>query len=574
MPKSDKETRTYHLQVFEELLEDRSDYDPDAREVSRLIHPGRGVFTTYTKPPKRRYGTVEAINNIAGDASYVLTSALDEGLTSTLREWFDMGLVDPKLRNDMSLKRWIHNVKLILQDQLKLSNFYDVMSSWYPEYLDYGNGPIFVRDTNKPGVALNFQLYTYGEYVIGLDDEGNLNKFYDIIFMKPGQLVSRFGKENVPKEIVELSKEGKKGNVYYTVLHAVYEDDYLDKKVVSSYFLIGVGDHSKVLSKGSKGFKFPEKPLLKEGFYEFPAFVARMNVIGSDVWGVGLGAKALKHVKRLDQLEMGFLKATHKSIDPPTNIPSYMKNTADLLPGGRNYVRSPKDKVTATYDVRFNFEAAILAAERAEKRIEKIYFNDIFLTASRDPNASPLKARQVEEQSGEKTLRLGPIIKPVTSRFLRPMLSRCLNILARRGDLPAPPPGFEDINLDYQVEFTSVLAQVQKSIAAKPMQSFISYVGGVASYYPQAIDKVDIDASIDEMHDITGAPMTILRDEAGVKSIRDGRAKAQAAEKKKEEQAAMSQIQSQGSLDASQTAKNLSDAGANLVDVIGPGATN
>lgn len=570
MPELKKGTRSYHQREFEYLLEDRSDYDPDARDVSKFIHPGRGIFSTYTKPPKRRYSTVEAINDVAGEASYVLTSALDEGLTSTLREWFDMGLVNPLLKNNDELKRWINEIKINLQNQLNLSNFYDVMSVFYPEYLDYGNGPILVKDTNKPGVAFNFDMLTYGEYVFGVDDSGTINRFYRIIFFKLHQLVSKFGTKNLPKELKQKWKDNKIENTYYTVLQGIYEEDYLDKPYVSCYFLVNSSDRKGKSNVGGK-FVMPETPLLKDGFYEFPVFIARMNIIGSDTIGVGLGVKALKHVKRLNQLEMAFLKATHKTIDPATNIPHYMKNTANLLPGGRNYSRSPKDKITSIYDIKYNFEAALLAMDRAEDRIRRTYFNDLFLTASRDPNASPLKARQVEEQSGEKTLRLGPIIKPLTSQFFRPMLARCLNILARRGDIPPPPPGFEDFNLEYQIEFTSVLAQVQKSIAAKPMQTFLSFAGGVASYKAEALDRVDFDAAIEEMHDITGASMKLLRDDAAVDLIRDNRAKKLAEEKQKEDRAMSAQLQGESILNQSQSAKNMADAGSSLQEIIGPG---
>ncbi|MGD9156930.1 MAG: portal protein [Desulfobacteraceae bacterium] len=570
MPDSKVGTRSYHALEYEEFLEERRDYDIEAKLISRFVTPGRGVFTTYTRPPKRKFSAVDSINPAAEEALYVLVSALDEGIISTLRPWFNLDPVDRVAKRSFAVKRWFSESQEVLKNHLLASNFYSIMSSWFTEYCAFGNGALLVVDTNTPGTAFKFKNYTYGEYVIGTDDNGEVDRFYSLLFFTPHQLIKKFGKNRLPEKIKELAKEKNAHLQYYTVLHAITEHRYMDKPISSCYFLLDFAGHNKKVLKGDR--EELEKPILKEGFYERPWGVARMGVIGSDVYGVGRGSKVLPHARRLQEIEKGFLKAVHKTIDPPTTAPSYLRNKLNMLPGARNYVRNSQDKIESAYNINFNFQAAAAAAERIEEHIGRGFFNDIFLTAARDPNASPLKATEVLVKEEEKNLRLGPVVKPIIHDMLRPILSRCLLILARRDALPPIPAELEGLNLDYDITFTGVLAQVQKSIAAKPITNFLGAVSGVASYDQTVLDKVNSDNIVDEFADIYGVPITVLNDDDKVNQIRAERLKQQQEEKRKVEGAMMQKARSEDTLTQSQAAKNYADVGDTLTDVLGEGA--
>jgi uncharacterized protein YqfA (UPF0365 family) len=103
----------------------------------------------------------------------------------------------------------------------------------------------------------------------------------------------------------------------------------------------------------------------------------------------------------------------------------------------------------------------------------------------------------------------------------------------------------------------------------RPIQDFVSFVGGVASVDPTALDNINVDNTIIEYADITGVPAPILRDVEEVKQIRQGRAQAQQQQRKAEQDAMNQSMQMQGMESRANTAKTLSEAGVNMADVLG-----
>jgi hypothetical protein len=121
----------------------------------------------------------------------------------------------------------------------------------------------------------------------------------------------------------------------------------------------------------------------------------------------------------------------------------------------------------------------------------------------------------------------------------------------------------------YDIKLVSVLAQAQKAIGVRPIQDFVSFVGGVASVDPTALDNINVDNTITEFADITGVPSPILRDPEEVKQIRQGRAQAQQQQRMKEEAMMNQGMQQQGMESRANTAKTLSEAGVNMADILG-----
>ena len=84
--------------------------------------------------------------------------------------------------------------------------------------------------------------------------------------------------------------------------------------------------------------------------------ISRWGTIGSDVYGIGPGSRALPDIKRLQEMEKAFLMATHKSINPPLNAPARMRGKLKTLPGGENYYSNPAETVNEIYQVKFDYQ--------------------------------------------------------------------------------------------------------------------------------------------------------------------------------------------------------------------------
>ena len=82
-----REEWTYddYIDEFQALLQERNEWDAEAKKISSFIIPGRGIFNNLTRPSKRKLTSPKVVNAVAKDAMRVLTSGLQGGLTSPAR---------------------------------------------------------------------------------------------------------------------------------------------------------------------------------------------------------------------------------------------------------------------------------------------------------------------------------------------------------------------------------------------------------------------------------------------------------------------------------------------------------
>lgn len=546
--------------TYQALLEEQSEWRQEWRQISNYLLPGRGIYSGLTKPAKRKLTSPKVINTIAEDALYVLTSGMHGGLTSPSRPWFKLEWGNPDIQKFEPLKAWLQECEQRLHDSLHASNFYAVINSFYVEYAGFGNSCTYVgHDSGTDLVPFRFELLTAGEYVFSTGADGRPNQFFRVIYMTPRQLVDRFG-TNVDKDVRRRVKENEAGvdRSYVTVLECLKYEGRGDKPWSRVFY--------QMQTQGPAQSSNKQEPLAKDGFYEFPYPIARWNTIGSDILGIGPGSRALPDVKRLQEMEKSFLMATHKTINPPLNAPARMKGKLNTLPGGYNYYANPQETVSDIYQVRFDFNGVSAAVERVEQRIQRNFFNDIFLTAARDPNATPYKATEVNAREQEKMLRLGPVIERLQHEFLQPVIERCFNIMMRKELMPELSDELAAMAGDYQINLVSPLATAQRSVALQGINSFMAFIGNAAQFDQSILDNINVDAAAREYADITGVQLGVLRPEEEVQQIRQQRAKAQQAQQQKEEQAMAAQLGSQVNTEQATARKTEAEAAVAQVE--------
>lgn len=533
------------------LLQLQSDYTTECKDVSLYLLPGRGLYDITTKPTKRKLTSSKIINTTGDDALQVLTSGIHGGMTSQARPWFLLGFADLRLLKHLMLKKWLEDCQKSLYAAFRQSNFYEVIHSFYTEYAGFGTSGLYFGEDGSP---FRFELMTVGEYAFSHNFQGKVDKLYRVLFPTYRQMVKEFGIENVADRIkVSYERDGEQSTV---VVHAVVPETFQDKPFTSYYYEVGSAD----------------KILRKKGFYEFPFIVGRWDLVGSDVYGLGPGSKALPDIKRLQEMDKAFLMAAHKSINPPVNAPVRKQGQVQLLPGGVNYYSNPNEKVTNVYDIRFDYAGVTAAIEKTESKIKTKFFNDIFISSSRDPNLSPLKAAEVEKRYGEeKVFRIGPVMERLQSEVLGPMIERGFNILARKDLLPPLDPSLMQLveqTGGLQVRYVSPLSQSQKYFLISPLNNFLGAVGGLMQMDPTVKDNIDLDKIVEEYADVTGAPAAVLNTPDRVKEIRDERQKQIANAQKQQAQMAQQAMLMEQQKGQAEVAKTYSDAGVNLNEVI------
>src|SRR3546814_16366189 len=79
--------------------------------------------------------------------------------------------------------------------------------------------------------------------------------------------------------------------------------------------------------------------------------------------------------------------------------------------------------------------------------------------------------------------------------------------MLRGGMLPPVPEVLQGVEL--KIEFVSILTQMQRMVGLGQIERALGFAGNIAGAFPQALDKVDIDAAMDEYFERAGVPPKI-----------------------------------------------------------------
>lgn len=556
--------------LYMECISEAQDWFDEGKEISRFIFPKHGRFDDFSNPIKRgRDRRQRIVNPMATDAFAILTSGLHGRLTGQNRHWCRLEFANSKVKSNSFLANWLYGAQNNLHKAWNLSNFYEVMPICYKECAGFGTASVHISDSDTR--IFNFDPMTFGEFVFILGPDGAVDKFFRRIEMSIRQMSLQYGTGNLPEGMRDVIKLNTPAILQkYNVVQCIYAEKYYDKPFKSVHFLEGSAANGRPLAHNAVN-NDPEKPLKTSGYYEFPVPVVRWDVVGSYPFGIGLGSDVLPFVKRLQEMEKSFLMATHKAVDPPYNIPTKMRSTLNLLPGGRNFSNDPNHKIEPILNGGFEYTGVSNAAERVENHIRKMCYNDVFLTGMRDPNASPLKARQVDAQEDEGVIRLGPMLGRFYKELLSPIVMRCMNSMLRRGMFdPIDPNLLKEVG-GVNVILIGPLAQQQKLIEVRGIQNFFTFLGGVVPFDDTARDAVHTTRTIDEVADIMGVPSSILTNEDERKQLASNRMKAMQEKKQKEDAVLQSQMQNERSAVGATAAKDYAAAGVDISSVLGGG---
>lgn len=545
--------------LYFELETEANDWFVEGKDISRFILPSHGCFDDgdFTNPIRRRRAAAKkVINPVAVDAFAILSSGMHGRLTGQNRHWCRL---DPANKSAPKIvKDWIFDCQKKLHTAWNRSNFYEVMPVFYKECAAFGTSSMHLGESDER--YFYFDLLTFGEFFFTLDKDGNIDEYFRRFDLTLRQLELAYGLSSLPQRMRDLVKENKYTQQKYRVIQAVYREQRLDKPISSMHFL----------KDGSKyDIDSNETPLKKSGYYEWPFPTPRWDIVSSYPFGVGLGSDVLPLVKRLQEMEKAFLLATHKAVNPPYNIPARLRGNTSLLPGGHNYTSNVNEKIEPILNGGFEYTGVSAASERVENAIRKMCFNDVFLTGMRDPNASPLKAREVDQREDEAIIRLGPIIGRMYSEALTHIVSRCFNSMLRRGLFEPIDPQLLLATGGLDIVLIGPLAQQQKLIEVRSIQNFFQFLGGIVPFDDTARDKVNVDRAVDEIADMTGAPSTILASPEELQQKREQRQAAMAEQKQKEDMLLQAELQSKQSTAQSTAAKNYASAGVDVNSIMG-----
>ena len=507
-------------QRLNHMIEMRKSWLNECEEISKNIVPERGQFGHGNK---RKYDRSSQYNSRPDKYLHNLSSILQSGLTSPARPWFKLVLPDVDMNEWGPAKDWLSQVENTFQKLFKTSNFYPAIYSAYTELAAFGCASMGSwEDVRSSRIGEpQFNTYTAGEWMTSRNSNGEIDAVSRNVFMTAEEAFERWG-SRCSKYIKELANK----NPYETVniIHLVERRKNYDQNKKDKYNMpySSIWIEETALDDDNGGI------LSEGGFLQMPYHIVRWNAVSNEPYATGPGHKAVKDAKSLNLLDQIATYGLNKVVNPPILVPSHLNIKLNNAPGGITFFtgNAGENQIKPLYTIESDLSVALTFMNRWEEILKETLQNDLFIFFL---NRSNITATEIYERNQEKLLLLGPVLERIQTELLMPMFERMYYILSKNELIPAPPADL--VGLDLRPEFVGLLAQAQKISATQGIRDIASFTSQLASVSNKAIDKIDIDQTIDVYSSMLGVPNGVIRSDDETKKIRDEelRANQQAA---------------------------------------------
>ena len=474
---------TEYLRLYDALQNTRAPWAKTWKELATYVAPTRGFFSQDAAGKGQRINHKVLLDSSASLAAEVLSAGMMSGLTSPARSWFNLSLTPAELNHLPGVCVWLEEVKKRLEETFAKSNVYGVLHGFYHEISVFGTAAFLLEEDLEKGVRA--RLFTAGEYVLDVDEKGQINTFGREFSLTARQLLRTFRAGVLPPQIKQAAQENQSRT--YRVIHLIFPNPHYD-----------VSRQDNCHFAYTSVYFLPEGTLLREsGYHEFPVIAARWEVKNSEeTYGRGPGWKCLGDVKMLQKMQKTKLVALDKNTNPPMMVSANVQGEVNLLPGGiTRYSGTTDAAVKPAYEVQPDLQALDNAIENVRNTVRAHFFADVFTLLS-SLQTQRMTAAEVAERHEEKMLVLGPVLERLKGELLDPLIHRTFCILLRQGVLPPAPAFIQGIPLG--VEYISMIAQAQKASGLRTLAQAMEYASLLAQSKPAILEQIDYSRALED----------------------------------------------------------------------------
>lgn len=517
--------RQRYRKKLSQLTSERASWDPHWADIVDYVMPRRGRVRGDPVAQANR-GDKRQTLILDGTATKdlgILASGLMTGVTSPARPWYQLATPDKDLNEWKPAKLWLESARNRMSDLFRSSNLYNILPETYRDLGGIGTAALGMFEDDKD--VFRFYPYPAGSFYLASDERRVIDSFVQPFALTVRQMVQRYGFDACSAKVRAMYRDGQT-EAWIRIVQVVEPNEIYNPKKIDARFKRWASCHYEDTCD--------EDQLLREsGYDEFPVLCPRWSTVGENVYGESPTMDILPDVKALQSLERTKAQGIQKQADPPLLAPSDLANGAiDTRPGRVNYydrrAGAGGQQVVPLYQVQFQLNEVRADVEEKRRAIHSGLYADLFLMLAMDARNQPPTAEEIKARQEEKLLVLGPVLERLNDELLDPLIGRAFAIMARRGLLPPPPDELKGMQVG--VEYVSVMAQAQKLVGLGAQERLVGHVAQVASFHPEALDKLDFDSEIDEYADKVGASAKLVRSADEVAAIRQRRQQAQQAQ--------------------------------------------
>lgn len=503
------------VEKYKQLKSERNMFDNYWQSLYEFMLPRKATVNTTVVAGEER--NLHLFDNTAMHSAQLLTNALHSLLTNPHSQWFELSTGDFRIDSRDDVRVWLKRSSKRIFDVLNNSNFQTEIHENYNDIVIIGTDCLLVEEDEDR--VVRFRAKPIEQVYVEEDARGLVSEVYVKFEMTAQKCLELFGEKNLPKRIKDAQKMDS--NTKFNILNAVYPEKFehplMDTPVTSHYIFID-----------------DEEDIEVDGFESNPYIVSRFYKTAGEKYGRSPGMVALPDARTLNKMDETVLIGAQKTVDPPLQAPDDgFVFPIITRPGGLNFYRSgTQDTIKPIFnDARIDFGFQAMAERRS--RIRQAFFVDQ-LQLQEGPQKT---ATEVLQRTEESMRLLAPLIARQQQEKLRPLISRVMQIMFRKGLFDDPPEILRGRELD--VNYSSLIAKAQRISEGQNILRGLEAMTPFLNIDPDARDLLDGDNAIKVIGNMFSWTPELIRDEKQVAELRQARAEAEQA--KAEAEAADSQ---------------------------------
>lgn len=501
-----------HCELRLKSMQDvRQDYEREWEQIARFAQPARSRFLSTGRKDKgdvRRSwnGTLKDSHGI--EAFRTLANGMTSGLSSPSRPWFSLRLRDEELNEQPGVREYLADVEQRMYAFLSATNFYGASKAGYAELGLFGTEACVMIEHPVDGAVCH--TLTAGEYWISLSDAMRPDTLARECWMTARQIVQSFGRE-APRHVLQAfdKADHERSMRVWNMIepNPGHDEGLFGSKAWRSVYWCDMGQDREVLAV--------------RGYDEQPFWAPRWDVVGGDTYGISPGMECLPALRELQMQAKRRNEAIDGMVKPEKIVPPGIRLTGEP---GRNVSGSIGDKqIVIPYQMPYQAVAAIgEEIMKCRQQIDSLSFAELFTTITNMQGIQPRNVEEIAARNEEKFTLLGPVIDRVGKEKLEIIIDRTFGIMNRGGLLPQVPEALSEMQID--VEFVSILSQMQRAVGAGMIERAASFAGNVAGVSPDVLDNFDFDEMARDYGERVGLPANTMRPAKDVEAVRAQRA--------------------------------------------------
>ena len=447
-------------------------------------------------------------------------------------KWIKLKLMAEDMNELPFVKDWLEICERRLYQMLHRSNFYDQLFEFYLDLVTVGTATMLIEE-DPDSMMINFSTRHPKETYICEGLNGRVNAAYRQVWYTGQQALDRYGEDLPDKFLEDLQDPDDKKRLKH--LTKKYKFVHVIEKRHGRNTESALAQDKPI---ASVEFMPEEQEIVREsGYDEMPLIVTRWSKNSNEKYGRSPAMDGLSTIKRMNQEKLATLKAGHRAVEPPLNIPMEMQRNLDLSPNGANIYKTPERRIYAT-DLGRGYPFGKDMLEMLRDEVDNIFMVPLFRMLDRLDRQ--VTATEVTERQGERVAGLAGPLTRQNSEGLGPMIMRIFNIMSRAGLMPAPPPVLAKRGVPLDVEFTGLLAQAQRRYhQSQSLNAGLAQIHGIVEMAqdPKLLFNLDLDDLIRKIAETEGFPESSIREMPEVKKMIESYNK-QIQEAKQQEQLA------------------------------------